>query len=114
MPLTSTTSSNRGGTFGDHLDALRGSRLARFSSYRRSPRFSFAFLSGVVYVEDVSKPQPIDPFVSGEAEVRVDAATSRILKQRIKSASEGSTVSAKTARERIHKWLSKSSTTKTR
>lgn len=62
----------------------------------------------------MSKPRPIDPFVSGEAEVKVDAATSRILKQRIKSAGEGRTVSAKAARERIHRWLSKSSTTKTR
>jgi len=62
----------------------------------------------------MSKPRPIDPFVSSEAEVTVDAATNRILKQRIKSATEGRTVSAKAARERIHRWLSKSSTTKTR
>jgi len=62
----------------------------------------------------MSKPQPVDPFVSGEAEVKVDAATSRILKQRIKSVGESRTVSAKAARERIHRWLSKSSTTKTR
>ena len=62
----------------------------------------------------MNKPQRIDPFVSSEAEVKVDAATSRILKQRIKSASEGRTVSAKAARQRIHRWFSKSSTTKTR
>ena len=62
----------------------------------------------------MSKPQHVDPFVSSEAEVKVDAATSRLLKQRIKSASEGRTVSAKAARQRIHRWLSKSSTTKTR
>jgi hypothetical protein len=74
----------------------------------------FAFPSRVVYVEDMSKPQPVDPFVSGESEVKVDAATSRILKQRIKSVGESRTVSAKAARERIHRWLSKSSTTKTR
>ncbi len=73
-----------------------------------------AFPGGVIYVEDMSKPERIDPFVSSEAEVRVDAATSRILKQRIKSAGEGRTVSATAARERIHRWLSKSSTTKTR
>jgi hypothetical protein len=73
-----------------------------------------AFPSRVIYVEDMSKPQRSNPFVSGEAEVKVDAATSRILKQRIKTAGEGRTVSATAARERIHKWLSKSSTTKTR
>jgi hypothetical protein len=53
----------------------------------------------------MSKPQGIDPFVSAEAEVKVDAATSRILKQRIKSASAGRTVSAKAARQRIRNWL---------
>jgi hypothetical protein len=68
----------------------------------------------VVYVEDMNKAQRIDPFVSDEAEVKVDAATSRLLKQRIKSAAEGRTVSAKAARQRIHRWLSKSSITKTR
>jgi hypothetical protein len=65
----------------------------------------------VIYVEDMSKRQRINPFVSGEAEVKVDAATRRILKQRIKSATEGRTVSATAAREHIHKWLSKSFTT---
>lgn len=74
----------------------------------------FAFPSGVIYFEDMNKPQRNDPFISSEAEVKVDAATSRILKQRIKSAGEGRTLSAKAARERIHGWLSKSSTTKTR
>ncbi len=49
----------------------------------------------------MNKPQRNDPFVSSEAEVKVDAATSRILAQRIKSANEGRTVSAKAARERI-------------
>jgi len=62
----------------------------------------------------MSKPQRINPFVSGEGEVKVDAATSRILKERTKSAAKGRTVSAKAARQRIHRWLSKSSTTKTR
>jgi hypothetical protein len=68
----------------------------------------------VVYLEAMSKSQRIDPFVSSEAEVKVDAATSRILRRRIKSASEGRTVSATAARQRIQRWLSKSSTTKTR
>ena len=62
----------------------------------------------------MSKPQRVDPFVSSENEVKVDAATSRLLKQRIKSAGEGRTVSATAARQRIHKWILKSTTTKTR
>ena len=60
----------------------------------------------MIYVEDMSKPQRIGPFVSSEAEVRVDASTSRILKERIKSAAKGRTVSATVARQRIDRWLS--------
>ena len=62
----------------------------------------------------MSKARRVDPFVSVEAEVTVDGATSRILKQRIKSAAKGRTVSATAARRRIDRWLSKSATTKTR
>jgi hypothetical protein len=62
----------------------------------------------------MGKPQRVDPFVSNEREVEVDAATSRLLKQRIKTAEEGRLLSAKAARKRIQRWLSKSSITKTR
>jgi hypothetical protein len=62
----------------------------------------------------MSKPQRVDPFVSTDAEVKVDAATSRILRERVKTAAEGRTVSASTARQRLHRWLSKSAGTKTR
>jgi hypothetical protein len=62
----------------------------------------------------MSKPLPADPFVSSETEVSVDAATSRILKQRVKTAEAGRLVPSKAASERIQSWLSKSSTTKTR
>ena len=68
----------------------------------------------VAYVKGMGKPQRVDPFVSREPEVEVDAATSRILKQRIKTTDEGRLVSAKAARRRIQRWLSSSSTTKTR
>jgi hypothetical protein len=61
----------------------------------------------------MSKPQRVDPFVSKEPEIEVDAATSRLLKHRVKTANEGRLVSAKAARQRIQRWLSKSSTTKT-
>jgi predicted transcriptional regulator len=56
----------------------------------------------------------IDPFVSTEPEVEVDPETSRILEERIKSADQGRLVSAEEARQRIHQWLTNSSTTKTR
>jgi hypothetical protein len=67
-----------------------------------------------VYVRSMNKPQRVDPFVSNEPEVEVDATTHRILKQRMKTAEEGRLVSPKAARERIQRWLSESSTTKTR
>jgi predicted transcriptional regulator len=61
----------------------------------------------------MAKAKSIDPFVSSEAPVEVSSATSRILKQRMKTADEGRLVSAEEARKRIRQWLSKSSTTKT-
>jgi hypothetical protein len=62
----------------------------------------------------MAKAKNIDPFVCDEPEVEIDSATSRILKQRIKTADEGRLVSAEQARQRIKLWLSKSSTTKKR
>jgi hypothetical protein len=62
----------------------------------------------------MAKVTTIDPFVCSEPAVEITPATSRVLKQRIKTASEGRLVSAEKARQRIQKWLSKSSTTKTR
>ena len=46
--------------------------------------------------------------------MEVSSATSRILKQRIKTADEGRLVSAQQARQRIKSWLSRSSATKKR
>jgi hypothetical protein len=66
------------------------------------------------YFEDVDKVWSIDPFFCNELEVEISPATSRILKQRMKTADEGRVVSAETARQRIQQWLSKSSTTKAR
>jgi hypothetical protein len=62
----------------------------------------------------MAKVRTIDPFVCSEPAVEITPATSRVLKQRIKTANEGRLVSAEKARQRIQKWLSKSSTTKTR
>jgi hypothetical protein len=60
----------------------------------------------------MAKAKSVDPFVCREAPVEVSSATSRIIKQRIKTADEGRLVSAEEARKRIRQWLSKSSTTK--
>jgi hypothetical protein len=62
----------------------------------------------------MSVTKAFDPFLSIEAEVEVDAETSRILRQREATAREGRLVSEEEARRRIKRWLSKSSTTKTR
>ena len=56
----------------------------------------------------------IDPFVSTEPEVELDAETARVIEDRIKSADAGRVVTADEARRRVQQWLSKSSTTKTR
>jgi len=56
----------------------------------------------------------IDPFVSSEPLIEVDAATARVLKERIESANHGRVVSAEEARQRMTERLSESSTTKTR
>jgi hypothetical protein len=55
-----------------------------------------------------------DLFVCDEPAVEISPATSRILKQRMKTAGEGHVVCAEAARQRIQQWLSKSSTTRTR
>jgi hypothetical protein len=62
----------------------------------------------------MAKAQSVDPLVCSKPAVEISPATSRILKQRIKSADEGRLVSPEKARQRIQQWLSRSSTTKTR
>ena len=66
------------------------------------------------YCEGMAKAKSIDPLVCNDPAVEVSPATSRILKQRMKTADEGRLVPADKARQRIHQWLSKSSTTQTR
>jgi hypothetical protein len=60
----------------------------------------------------MAKAPIVDPFVCDTPEMEIDPATSRILKQRLKTAGEGRLVSAGQARERIKLWLSKSTITK--
>jgi len=62
----------------------------------------------------MAKAKSIDPFICSEPAVEISQATSRILKDRMKTAGQGRLVSAEKARQRIQQWLSKSSTTKTR
>jgi hypothetical protein len=62
----------------------------------------------------MAKTKNIDPIVCDEPAVEISPATSRILKQRMKTADEGRLVSVEKARQRMQQWLSKSSTTKTR
>ena len=57
--------------------------------------------------------QALDPFISTEPAVELDAETNRILAERIQSADQGRLVSAEVARQRIQECLSKFSTTKT-
>jgi len=75
---------------------------------------ALAILAALTQVGGLAKVEIVDPFVSREPEVEVDAETGRILKHRIRTAGEGHVVSAEEARQRIRQWLSKSATTKTR
>jgi len=62
----------------------------------------------------MAKAKIIDPFICSGPAVEISPATSRILKERMKTTDQGRLVSAEKARQRIQQWLSKSSTTKTR
>lgn len=73
----------------------------------------FALPTDPRYCEGMAKAKSIDPFVCNEPEVEISPATSRVLKQRMKTADEGRLVSTEKARQRIQQWLSRSSTTKT-
>jgi hypothetical protein len=64
------------------------------------------------YTKAMAKVKSIDPFVCTEP-VEISPTTSRILKQRMKTADNARLVSGEKARQRIQQWLSKSSTTKT-
>ena len=62
----------------------------------------------------MNKAQILDPFISNEPEIEVDAETSLILDERMKLADEGHLVTAEAARQHIKEWFSKSSTSKPR
>jgi hypothetical protein len=51
------------------------------------------------------KPQEMDAFVCSEPEVEVDAETSRVLEQRMRTADEQRLSSPEAGRRRIQQWL---------
>jgi len=57
----------------------------------------------------MANPERIDPFVSTEDEVEVDAETASAIQRGIEDADAGRVITLEEARERMHQWLSKSS-----
>ncbi|MGA8026179.1 MAG: hypothetical protein WB992_03480 [Bryobacteraceae bacterium] len=61
------------------------------------------------YLQSMANPERIDPFVSTEEEVEVDAETAAAIQRGIEDAEAGRVISLEKARERMHQWISKSS-----
>ena len=61
-------------------------------------------------VKNIADPKPIDPFVSTEDAVEVDAAAAAAIKDGFRDAKEGRVVSSEEVRRLIPKWISKFST----
>lgn len=66
------------------------------------------------YLRDMAEAHKVDFENSAHILDKEDAGTLAILKKRIKSSDEGRLVPAEEVRQRMKKWLTKSSTTKTR
>ena len=58
----------------------------------------------------MSNPNPTDPFVSAEDEVKVDVATAAAIERGIRAADEGRVVPGEKVRKLIRQWISKFST----
>ena len=67
-----------------------------------------------MWVAGMGMLRSIDAFICNEPEAEVDAETSRIIEQRMRTADEGRLVSAEEARRPIQQWLSQSGTTRRR
>lgn len=55
----------------------------------------------------MTNPDRIDPFVSTEEDIEVDAETSAAIQQAIEDANAGRVVTLEQAREQMHQWLSR-------
>jgi len=55
-------------------------------------------------------PEIVDPFVSTEEEIEVDASTAAAIEKGIEAADEGRVVSSEQVRKLIPEWISKFST----
>jgi len=55
-------------------------------------------------------PKTVDPFISTEEEIQVDAETAAAIEKGIEAADEGRVVSSEQVRKLIPEWISKFST----
>jgi predicted transcriptional regulator len=62
----------------------------------------------------MAKLEPIDPFISTEEEVEIDAETKAAIQRGIEDADAGKVITLDDARERMKQWLSRSSSPKQR
>jgi predicted transcriptional regulator len=63
-----------------------------------------------LYDMNMADSKTIDPFISAEEEVEVDAATAAAIDRGIQAADEGRVVSSEEVRKLIPNWISKFST----
>jgi hypothetical protein len=77
-------------------------------------RLELAFLSHPDYGKGMVQAKKIELDNSAQLLDEEDEATLTLLRQRIKSSDEGRLIASEEVRERMKKWLTKSSTTKTR
>jgi predicted transcriptional regulator len=62
----------------------------------------------------MANPNPIDPLVSAETEVEVDAETALAIEQGLRDAKEGRVVPSDDVRKQVSQWITKFSTQKQR
>ncbi len=66
------------------------------------------------YLECMTNLEGIDPFISTEDEIEVDAETAAAIRRGIEDADAGRVVTLEEARERMEQWLSRSSSPRRR
>jgi predicted transcriptional regulator len=60
----------------------------------------------------MANPKPIDPLVSADDEVEVDAETAAAIERGLREANEGRVVSSDEVRKQVSQWISQFSTPK--